>query len=70
MKSIETDPYHNEAAIYFNDNQLVVAYGDGRNIVMELESEEERELVQTIISDVNFWSQFLSALSVALGRHR
>jgi hypothetical protein len=60
----------NEAVIFFNDNQLVIGYGDGRDIVMELESDHERQLVQTILSDVNFWAKFLDALSVALGRHR
>lgn len=58
----------NEAAIYFNDNKLVVVFGDGRNAVMELENDEERALVKTVLADVNLWHNFLSSLSAAVKR--
>ena len=60
----------NEAALYFDNNNLVVAFGDGRNVVMELENDEERGLVRTVLSDVNFWANFVTALSTAIGKHR
>lgn len=60
----------NEAAIFFDDKSLVVAYGDGRDITIELDDEHEKQLVKTLLADVNFWAQFVSALSAAVGKHR
>lgn len=57
----------NEVSIYIDDSQLVVIYGeDERTITMELETEDERELVQRLLGDVNLWANFLSSLSAAL----
>lgn len=58
----------NEAAIYFNDNgmELVVAYGDNKTISIELNTEEERAVVQMVLSDANFWTAFLGALGQAM----
>ena len=60
----------NEAAIFFDNNSLVIAYGDGRDITVELDDEHEKQLVKTLLADVNFWAQFVSALSAAVGKHR
>lgn len=60
----------NEAALFFDENTLVVAYGDGRDITVELDDEHEKALVKTLLADVNFWAQFVSALSAAVGKHR
>jgi hypothetical protein len=55
-----------EVAIYFDDNELIVAYGDSHSISIELNTEEERETVRTVLSDVNFWTAFLGALGQAM----
>lgn len=60
----------NEAAIFFDDNRLVVSYGDGRTALMELDSDEERQLVKRVIGDVNFWAHFLTSLSAAIQKHK
>jgi hypothetical protein len=54
-------------SILVEDSQLIVIYGDDeRTIVMELETDAERELVQRLLEDGNFWTNFLSSLSAAL----
>ena len=71
MSDDNEDDYElNEAALFFDDKSLVIAYGDGRDITIELDDEHERELVRTLLADVNFWAQFVSALSAAVGKHR
>lgn len=60
----------NEAAIFFDGLSLVIAYGDGRDITVELDDEHEKALVKALLADVNFWAQFVSALSAAVGTHR
>lgn len=60
------DVYYNEAAIYFNDNELVVSYGDDKTISIELNTDEERAVVQTVLSDANLWMAFLGALGQAM----
>jgi hypothetical protein len=60
----------NEAAIFFDENTLVVAYGDNKSISIELNTDEERETVQTILSDVNFWTAFLGALGQAMKENK
>jgi len=60
----------NEAAIFFDANRLVVSYGDGRSALMELDSEEERQLIKTVMADPNFWAHFLSSLSAAIKKHK
>ena len=67
---IEDDYELNEAALFFNGLSLVVAYGDDRDITVELDDEHEKALVRTLLADVNFWVQFVSALSAAVGKHR
>jgi hypothetical protein len=61
------DIYYNEAAVYFDDNELIVAFGDDEKTVsIELNTEEERAVVQTVLSDANFWMAFLGALGQAM----
>ena len=60
----------NEAALFFDGLSLVVAYGDDRDITIELDDEYEKALVKALLADVNFWAQFVSALSAAVGKHR
>lgn len=59
----------NEAALYFEGNTLVVAFGDGRSATMELDTDEERAVVHTVLSDANTWAMFLQSLSAALKQH-
>ena len=69
--SDDNDDYElNEAALFFDGLSLVIAYGDDRDITIELDDEHEKELVRTLLADVNFWAQFVSALSAAVGKHR
>ena len=57
----------NDVSIYIDGKQLIVIYGDEeRTAVMELETDEEREIVERLLGDVNFWHNFLSSLSSAL----
>jgi len=60
----------NEAAIFFDENTLVVAYGGNKSISIELNTDEERETVQTTLSDVNFWTAFLGALGQAMKENK
>jgi hypothetical protein len=59
----------NEAAIYFDDMNLVVSFADGKTATMELEREEERQVVREVLRDINTWASFLNALSAALKKH-
>lgn len=65
-----SDTYSNEAAIYFSENKLVVNFGEDRTAVMDLENDQERELVRTILADANLWDNFLGALSASLTQHK
>ena len=67
---IEDDYELNEAALFFDGLSLVIAYGDDRDITVELDDEHEKALVKALLADVNFWAQFVSALSAAVGKHR
>ena len=71
MSNDNDDDYElNEAALFFDGLSLVVAYGDDRDITVELDDEHEKALVKALLADVNFWAQFVSALSAAVGKHR
>ena len=59
----------NEAAIYFDDDTLVVSFGEGRTATMEIEDDHEREIVRSVLGDVNTWAMFLTSLSAALKQH-
>lgn len=56
----------NEAAIYFDDTKLVVAFGDGRIAEMTLDRKEEVDVVKAVLADANTWAIFLGSLSAAL----
>ncbi len=57
----------NEVSIYIDGNQLIVVFGtEERTVVMELETDAERELVNKLLGDVNLWANFLSSLSAAM----
>ena len=55
-----------EAELFFDGNYLVVAFGEERCAIMDLETEEEAELVKTLLADPNFWAQFLTSLSAGI----
>ena len=59
----------NEAAIYFEEGNLTVAFSDGRIATMEIEREEEREIIKKVLADANTWAMFLQSLSAALKAH-
>jgi hypothetical protein len=59
----------NEAAIYFEDDKLTVAFGDGKIAQMDIERDEEQAVVRAILSDANTWAAFLGSLSAALKEH-
>ena len=57
MSDDNEDDYElNEAALFFDGLSLVVAYGDDRDITVELDDEHEKALVRTLLADVNFWA--------------
>ncbi len=60
------------AAIFFDeDGNLVVDYGwEGKNIFIELSSDEERATIMTVLNDVNFWTAFLGALGQAMKENK
>ena len=61
----------NEATIYFErPDLLVIVFGDGRNVSLELKEPEEQEKVKALLSDINFWANFVTALSGALAHTR
>lgn len=66
-------PYGNEAELYIHkkDNKasLIVEFGL-RNIELQLNSDEEVELVETLLGDVNFWASFVNSLSAAITQHK
>lgn len=59
----------NEAAIYFDNDNLVVAFGEGKVATLELERQEERDVIKKVLADVNTWAAFLGSLSAALKQH-
>lgn len=54
------------------DDKLAIDYGaeDAKPLVMDLPSGEDRELVGKLITDVNFWMQFLNSLSAAIAQNK
>jgi hypothetical protein len=61
----------NEAVIYFErPDFLVIGYGDGRSVGLELKDTEEQEKIKSLLADPNFWANFVTALSGALAHTR
>ncbi len=58
----------NEAALYFDEDneEFVVAYGDGQIIGITIDNDEDRQVIRTVLSDANFWTAFLGALGQAM----
>jgi len=48
---------------------ILIDYEDG-SATMELNSEEEGELVKTLLYSNDFWASFLGSLSAAIGKHK
>lgn len=59
----------NEVAMYFDNGNLVVAFDDGKAATMELERDDERDVIRTVLRDANTWAAFLGSLSAALKQH-
>lgn len=53
-------------SIYTEDDRVVVEFDEDRNAVLELETDQERELMERLLGDVNLWHNFLSSLSAAM----
>jgi hypothetical protein len=63
----ETDWGENEAAIYFNDDELVVDFGHpAKTISISINTDNERQVIAKVLDDVNFWTAFLGALGQAM----
>jgi len=56
----------NEAALYFEDDTLVVAFGDGKSASILLSAVSERKLVQEMLSNPVLWQAFLGSLVDAI----
>lgn len=59
----------NEAAIYFDNDNLVVSFGEGKSATMEIERKDQAAVVRQVLSDPNTWAAFLGSLSAALQEH-
>lgn len=62
-------------ASFFVDNAgLVIDYYNGentiRNVFLEFQNSKEKEIVEKILQDVNFWAQIVNALSAALTQQK
>ena len=54
------------ATVTLTADKLIIFYDEDRNIAMDLESDDDWDMVNHLLGDVNFWSQFLTSLSAAL----
>lgn len=54
--------------IDYDAQQLIIYYDGARNVVMELEDDFEVALCDKVLSDPNFWLEFMSSFSAALKR--
>jgi hypothetical protein len=63
----ESDWGENEAAIYFNETELVVDFGHpAKTISISLDDDNDQYLIAKVLDDTNFWTAFLGALSQAV----
>jgi len=68
-ESDEGETYIDNAAVFsidYDAEQLIIFYDGTRNIVMELEDENETMLCDRVLSDPNFWLNFVNSFSQAL----
>lgn len=58
------------ASFFITDKELAIDYdtgdGDPRTMALEFRNEGERDIVERVLSDPNFWVQIINALSAAL----
>lgn len=57
------------ASFFITDKDLVIEYGeeeDPRNMSLEFMNVDERNVVEQVLKDPNFWVQIIKALSAAL----
>lgn len=59
-----------EVEIFVDNKKMIIEYGGGRDVVLELSSDEEEELVRTLLKDVNLWAAFVNSLSAAILQHK
>lgn len=52
----------NEAALYFEDGELKIAYGEGYIISIGM-SEQKQALTKQVLGQGDFWTAFLGGLS-------
>lgn len=52
----------NEAAIYFENGELTISYGEG-NILAVGMSEDKQKLTKQVLATGDFWTAFLGGLS-------
>jgi len=53
-------------SIDYDAQQLIIYFGGTRNAIMELDSDKEVMLCDMVLSDPNFWANFLGSFSAAL----
>lgn len=58
-----------EVEFYFEDNNLIILFGEDRSASIELNNEDEVEVLRTLLADPNLWAQFFGALSYSLKEH-
>jgi hypothetical protein len=67
---METTDTVNEDIVVFNldfdNNKLNILFGVDRTVTMELNNDNETVLCDMVLSDPNFWAQFLGTFSAAL----
>jgi hypothetical protein len=54
--------------LHFEGNNLIVQFGDNRNMSLELKNEQEKQVIETLLADPNLWAQFFGSISAALKR--
>lgn len=68
-ESDEGEIYIDNAAVMsidYDANELIVYFAGNRNVVMDLDDDFETMLCDKVLSDPNFWANFLSSFSQAL----
>jgi hypothetical protein len=62
-----------KASFFLTDKELLIDFDvgqpEGRTVALEFRQDGEREIVGKVLSDINFYTQIINALSASLGRH-
>lgn len=53
-------------SIDYDAQQLIIYFDGVRNAVMDLDTDEEVALCDTVLRDPNFWANFLGTFSAAI----